>query len=264
MLKAEIITIGDELLIGQVVDTNSAFMAKRLNEWGIAVYQITSVHDNREHILEALQAAEKRVDLVLLTGGLGPTKDDITKKVLADYFDTRLVYRQDIHEHLLRWYAERPQVLNRLTETQCEFPEAADLISNPVGSAQVMAFRKILSTSETEGRDVIFISMPGVPREMEHVMQNGVREYLYANYPSLGRDGIITHRNVEVAGIPESSLAIELEDFESSLPDSIHLAYLPHPDRRSITLRLSGYECPVSLVEEKEFQLRTLCKPYLA
>ena len=124
MKQVEIITIGDELLIGQVVDTNSAWMATQLNAWGYAVAQITSVHDDKEQIMEALAAAEAQADVVLLTGGLGPTKDDITKHTLCTYFGTQLVYRNDIRTHLKQLYAERPDVLNRLTDTQCQIGRA--------------------------------------------------------------------------------------------------------------------------------------------
>ena len=139
-MKAEIITIGDELLIGQVVDTNSAWMAERLNEVGIELYQITSVHDNREHILKALDDAFSRADIVLTTGGLGPTKDDITKHVMCEYFDTTLVEDPHVRAHIHELYKERPEVLNRLTATQWLVPESATILPNRVGSAPIMVF----------------------------------------------------------------------------------------------------------------------------
>ena len=139
-MKAEIITIGDELLIGQVVDTNSAWMAERLNEVGISLYQITSVHDDREHILKALDEALSRVDIVFTTGGLGPTKDDITKNVLCEYFDTQLVENEQVRTHIYDLYKERPEALNRLTATQWLVPEKATILPNRVGSAPIMVF----------------------------------------------------------------------------------------------------------------------------
>ena len=139
-MKAEIITIGDELLIGQVVDTNSAWMAERLNEAGIELYQITSVHDNREHILKALDEAFSRADIVLTTGGLGPTKDDITKHVMCEYFGTQLVEDPSVRAHIHELYKERPEVLNRLTATQWLVPESATILPNRVGSAPIMVF----------------------------------------------------------------------------------------------------------------------------
>lgn len=249
MIQAEIITIGDELLIGQVVDTNSAYMAERLNEWGIAVYQITSVHDDRRHILQALSEAENHADIILMTGGLGPTKDDITKNVLCEYFGTELEYRQDIRKHLEHLYAQRPEVLNRLTDGQCLFPKDAEMVVNPVGSAQVMVFRK---------GQKIFISMPGVPREMKAVMGEGVKELL----SSLTEEHI-THRTIVVQGIPESNLAIEIEDWENQLPEGIKLAYLPHPEDRTIRLRLSGYGVAEEDIEKKAEELRKRVAQYI-
>lgn len=249
MTSIEIITIGDELLIGHVVDTNSAYMAQTLNSWGCVVRRITSVGDDRDSIMQALRESEGHsVSIVLMTGGLGPTKDDITKQVLCDYFGTELVYRKDIREHLERHYAHRPDVLNRLTDGQCMFPQSATKLANEVGSAQVMAFEK---------GGIHYLSLPGVPREMEHVMQHSVKDYLL---PLVTDQSRVIHRSVEVHGIAESSLAIELEEWESALPESIRLAYLPQPDRRTITLRLSGYDVEEEQVEEKYKELQILTK----
>lgn len=248
MKKVEIITIGDELLIGQVVDTNSAWMATRLNEWGFEVVQITSVHDDASQIRTALSEGERRADVVLLTGGLGPTKDDITKHTLCEYFGTTLTYRQDIREHLERLYATRPDVLNRLTDTQCLFPANARLILNGVGSAQVMAW----------SRSSTVISMPGVPYEMMWCMEHGVGELLR----SLSEDGgRIVHRTIQVYGIPESSLALKIEQWEEGLPASMHLAYLPKDG--VIRLRLSGYGVESGEVEKEIEQLLPLVQDYV-
>ena len=141
-MKAEIITIGDELLFGQVVDTNSAWMAQRLNEVGIELYQITSVHDDRQHILTAIEEAFSRADIVLTTGGLGPTKDDITKHVMCEYYHTTLVEDPRVREHIHILYQERPDVLNRLTATQWMVPASATILPNRVGSAPIMVFEK--------------------------------------------------------------------------------------------------------------------------
>ena len=127
-MRAEVITIGDELLIGQVVDTNSAWIAERLNEIGIELYQITSVHDDAAHIKDALDEAFSRVNIVLTTGGLGPTKDDITKHVLCEYFGTHLIEDARVRAHVERLYADRPDVLNRLTATQWMVPERAEIL----------------------------------------------------------------------------------------------------------------------------------------
>ncbi len=229
MLKCEIITIGDELLIGQVVDTNSAWMAQRLNEHGIELYQITSVHDDREHIIKALDEAFGRVDIVLTTGGLGPTKDDITKHVLCDYFGTHLIEDQRVRAHIYDLYKARPDVLNRLTATQWLVPESAEILPNRVGSAPLMIFHK---------GDRILASMPGVPYEMEIAMEEQILPYIASKVESQKSKAII-HKTLQVTGIPESSLAILLEDFENTMPEGLHLAYLPKDG--VIRLRLSSY-----------------------
>ena len=230
-MRAEIITIGDELLIGQVVDTNSAWMAERLNEEEIQLHQITSVHDNREHILTALREAFSRADIVLTTGGLGPTKDDITKHVLCEYFATHLVEDTRTREHIYSLYKERPEVLNRLTATQWLVPAVATILPNRVGSAPIMVFEK---------GNKCLITMPGVPHEMKIAMTEQVFPYIRLKFKgkSLER-GKIVHRTILLSGIPESKLAILIEDWENALPSSIHLAYLPKDG--IIRLRLSSY-----------------------
>ena len=253
MMKAEIITIGDELLIGQVVDTNSAWMAEKLNEVGIELYQITSVHDDRAHIVAALDEAFNRVDIVLTTGGLGPTKDDITKHVLCDYFGTHLIEDTRVRAHIEQLYANRPDVLNRLTATQWEVPACAEILENRVGSAPLMIFHK---------GNKILASMPGVPYEMKIAMEEKILPYIET---SRSRDHKITkiiHKTLQVTGIAESSLAILLEDYENSMPAALHLAYLPKDG--VIRLRLSSY----GGLSENEMQvwferLKTLVKDYL-
>ena len=230
-MKAEIITIGDELLIGQVVDTNSAWMAQRLNEVGIELYQITSVHDDREHILKALDEAFSRADIVLTTGGLGPTKDDITKHVMCEYFGTQLVEDLNVCAHIHELYKERPDVLNRLTATQWLVPQSATILPNRVGSAPILVFKK---------KGKWLLAMPGVPHEMKIAMTEQVLPYL--RLKAIGerqKAGDIVHRTIIVSGIPESKLAILIDDWESALPSSIHLAYLPKDG--IIRLRLSTY-----------------------
>ena len=227
-MRAEIITIGDELLIGQVVDTNSAWMAERLNEYGIELYQITSVHDERTAIIKALDEAFGRVDIVLTTGGLGPTKDDITKQVLCDYFGTHLIESASVRAHIYDLYKDRPDVLNRLTATQWLVPETATILENRVGSAPLMVFNK---------ESQLLASMPGVPYEMKIAMDEQILPYI-SRQLSATRNQII-HRTLQVTGIPESSLAILLEDYENSMPQGLHLAYLPKDG--IIRLRLSSY-----------------------
>ena len=230
MMKAEIITIGDELLIGQVVDTNSAWSAERLNEQGIELYQITSVHDDRTHIVNALNEAFSRADLVLTTGGLGPTKDDITKHVLCDYFGSHLIKDARVRAHIKELYRDRPDVLNRLTETQWLVPECAQILENRVGSAPIMVFHQ---------GDKLLVSMPGVPYEMKIAMTEQVLPYIENRVKSQESGVKICHRTLQVSGIAESSLAIRLEDFEESMPEGLHLAYLPKDG--VIRLRLSSY-----------------------
>ena len=251
-MKAEIITIGDELLIGQVVDTNSAWMAERLNEVGISLYQITSVHDDREHILKALDEALARVDIVFTTGGLGPTKDDITKNVLCEYFDTQLVENEQVRTHIYDLYKERPEALNRLTATQWLVPEKATILPNRVGSAPIMVFENEVKGERLkvkgEGQNSKFlIALPGVPHEMKIAMAEQVLPYIRLEVRGERLEvkgerleaGDIVHRTILLSGIPESKLAILIEDWENALPSSIRLAYLPKDGM--IRLRLSSY-----------------------
>ena len=251
-MRAEIITIGDELLIGQVVDTNSAWMAQRLNEHGIELYQITSVHDDREHIIAALDEAFGRADIVLTTGGLGPTKDDITKHVLCEYFHSRLVEDDVVRAHIYELYKERPDVLNRLTATQWMVPECAKILENRVGSAPLMVFHK---------GNKILASMPGVPYEMEIAMKEQILPYIGELKTQNSKIKII-HRTLQVTGIPESSLAILLEEYENTMPETLHLAYLPKDG--IIRLRLSSYgQMDESEVDCYFEELKRLTKDYL-
>ena len=246
-MRAEVITIGDELLIGQVVDTNSAWIAEQLNAYGIELYQITSVHDSREHIIAALDEAFGRADIVLTTGGLGPTKDDITKHVLCEYFGTHLIEDARVRAHIERLYKDRPDVLNRLTATQWLVPENAEILENRVGSAPLMIFH--------HGKQLL-ASMPGVPYEMKIAMEEQILPYIGRTTAS------ILHKTLQVTGIPESALAILLEDYEAKMPASLHLAYLPKDG--IIRLRLSSY----GEVTEKEMngwfeELKRLTAAYL-
>ena len=253
-MRAEIITIGDELLIGQVVDTNSAWMAERLNEVGISLHQITSVHDNREHILKALDEAFSRADLVLTTGGLGPTKDDITKHVMCEYFGTSLVEDSHVRAHVHELYKDRPEALNRLTATQWLVPESATILPNRVGSAPIMVFENEVKGERLkvkgEGQNSKFlIALPGVPHEMKIAMTEQVLPFIRLKVKGERREAMdIVHRTIIVSGIPESKLAILIEDWENALPSSLHLAYLPKDG--IIRLRLSTY----GEATEDEFQ----------
>ena len=246
-MRAEIITIGDELLIGQVVDTNSAWMAERLNEIGVELYQITSVHDTREHIIAALDEAFSRADIVLTTGGLGPTNDDITKHVLCEYFCTHLIENEAVRSHIQQLYSHRPDVLNKLTATQWLVPETAEILPNRVGSAPLMVFH--------HGQQIL-ASMPGVPYEMKIAMEEQILPYIGRQTAS------IIHKTLQVNGIPESALAILLEDFEREMPKAVHLAYLPKDG--IIRLRLSSYgESTTEEMNALFERLKNLVKDYL-
>ena len=273
-MKAEIITIGDELLIGQVVDTNSAWMAERLNEVGIALHQITSVHDDRQHILTAIEEAFSRADIVLTTGGLGPTKDDITKHVMCEYFHTTLVEDPRVREHIHILYQERPDVLNRLTATQWMVPACATILPNRVGSAPIMVFEKRGKRLEVKGDEAkgegkkLLIAMPGVPHEMQIAMTEQVIPYI--RLKAKGDEargekleaGEIIHKTMLLSGIPESTLAIRIEEWENALPSYMHLAYLPKDGM--IRLRLSSYgEATAEEMNQQIELLRPLISDYL-
>ena len=221
----EIITIGDEILIGQIVDTNSAWMAVELNKAGFQLAQITSVHDEADHIKKALDEALLRADVVLMTGGLGPTKDDITKQTLCEYFGTKLVLNPDVLENIQQIYHTRQSVMNELTKSQAMVPENCTVIQNRAGSAPITWFEK-------EGK--VIVSMPGVPLEMKKVMSEEIipRLQKYFKTPA------IIHKTVQVYGIPESQLALRLTEWENALPEYLHLAYLPNFG--IVKLRISG------------------------
>ena len=243
---AEIITIGDELLIGQVVDTNSAWMGRELNKIGIEVLRIVSVRDREEEILEAIDNAMKRVNIVLVTGGLGPTKDDITKQTLCKYFHTQLVFNEEVFENVKRVLAGKIP-MNALNRSQAMVPESCTVINNPVGSASVSWFEK-------DGK--VLVSMPGVPQEMTTVMSESVLPMLHKRFQT----DVIIHRNFLVQHYPESVLAEKLEPWESTLPECIKLAYLPKLG--IIRLRLTGRgqkeEEVKKLLEREKVKLESL------
>jgi nicotinamide-nucleotide amidase len=245
-MKAEIITIGDEILIGQVVDTNSAWMSEQLNLCGVEVFQITSVHDNHDHILTALKEASQRAQLVLITGGLGPTKDDITKKVLCEYFNTELVFHPEILEHVKTLLTQRNVAINQLNRDQALLPASCTILHNPVGTAPGMWFEK-------DG--VIYVSMPGVPFEMEAIMSGEVLPRL----KKMNLAESIVHKTILTQGIPESMLAETIAKWEENLPEYIKLAYLPSPT--GVRLRLSAYGTDeAALRAETEKQVTELQK----
>lgn len=230
-MKVEIITIGDEILIGQVVDTNSAWMGAELNKIGAETLRITSIGDERGEIVDALDKSLQRVDVVLLTGGLGPTRDDITKQVLCDFFGTRLVFSQEVYNDVEAFLRGRVSVINSLNRSQAMVPEDCTIIRNPVGTAPVMWF-------ERNGK--VVVSMPGVPSEMKHAMSNHVLPMLQQKFPM----GHILHKTVHVFQIPEAVLAEMLSDWEDAIPPFVKVAYLPQPGRVRLRLTARGTELP--------------------
>ena len=226
-VKVEIITIGDEILIGQIVDTNSAWMATELNTAGFELAQITSVHDDANHIIEALEMALKRADVVLFTGGIGPTNDDITKQTLCSYFDTKLVFNDSVYQNIERLFANRPNYkMNELTKAQAMVPENCTVIQNEVGTAPITWFDTVAK---------VVVSMPGVPYEMKRAMSVEIIPRLQKQFDT----PVIIHKTVQVYGYTESALALKIAEWESNLPEYIHLAYLPNSG--VVKLRLSGF-----------------------
>src|SRR5665647_109500 len=224
-MKAAIITIGDELLIGQTIDTNSAWIGAELSKSGFDVYRITSVHDRRDDIIYALNEASGKTDVVLITGGLGPTSDDITKQTLCEFFNTHLIINDEVLMMIQKMMRLRNFPMNERNRRQAEVPESCRVLKNAAGTAPGMWFEK-------EG--TIYISMPGVPYEMKYLMTELVLPELNKRFTSQ----VIIHRNIMTYGTFESKLADILTDFESGLPDNIKLAYLPASG--IIKLRLTG------------------------
>lgn len=231
----EIITIGDEILIGQIVDTNSAWMAVELNKAGFQLSQVTSVHDDAAQIKTALDSALAKNDIVLITGGLGPTKDDITKLTLCEYFGTRLIFDDSVLENIENVFRGRNLVINELTHDQAYVPESCTVIQNLVGTAPIMWF-------EQAGK--VVVSMPGVPFEMKKVMNDEIIPRLQKKYNT----GSVINQTVQVYGFGESALALKIADWEEALPGFLKLAYLPNFG--IVKLRLSG-----SLNDAGELQL---------
>ena len=242
-MTAEIITIGDEILIGQIVDSNSAFMAKELNEIGISVYQITSIQDEKEHILAALKEASQRVDIVLLTGGLGPTKDDVTKYTLGDYFEDELVRDDKVLkqvEKILAKYEDSP--LSDLNKEQAMVPSKAKVLYNEFGTAPGLWM-------EQQGK--VFVAMPGVPHEMKALMEKQIIPRLQEKFDR----PFIYHKTILTKGMGESAIADKLSDWEENLPSFLKFAYLP--DLGTVRLRLSAKgkdEEKIKTSVEKEFE----------
>ncbi|MFD0933397.1 competence/damage-inducible protein A [Psychroflexus salinarum] len=225
-MQAEIITIGDEILIGQIIDTNSAYIAKQLNKIGVDVYQITSIEDEKSHILKAFEEASKRSNIIIITGGLGPTKDDITKHTFCEYFNDELVLDKKVLAHvedIFKKYVNTP--ILEANRSQAWLPSQAITLHNEYGTAPGMWFEK---------DEVVYISMPGVPYEMKSILTEQALPRLQDRFQT----PYIIHKTVLTYGLGESAIAERIEDWENHLPSFIKLAYLPSLGR--VRLRLSA------------------------
>lgn len=250
-MKTEIITIGDEILIGQIVDTNSAWIAKLFAENGISVTRILSVSDRGAEIREAFNSALSRADVVIVTGGLGPTKDDITKHTIANYFEMNLVRDQATYEHVRQMMQSRGIEFNESNQSQALVPQGAEVLTNMNGSAPGMLLRR-------EGK--LLFALPGVPFEMKALIEQQVLPVIKREFNLRA----VVHRTVMTFGMAESVLSETMSEWESALPDYLHLAYLPNA--RGIRLRLSAYDVEQAMAEaEIDVQfgaLRAIIEPY--
>lgn len=248
-MKAAIVTIGDEILIGQIVDTNSGFIAKALDKIGIRVHEMLSISDDKQHILETLSQLQNTVEVVLITGGLGPTKDDITKKTLCEYMGDTLVSDEKVLEHvtqLIEQYFKRP--ITQVNKDQALVPSQSEVLFNQVGTAPGMWMEK---------ENTVFISLPGVPFEMKYLVENEVIPRLVKKY----KRPYIVHKTLLTYGLGESLLAERIESWEDNLPEFIKLAYLPSPGR--VRLRLTARGSDENVLLEAVHQQIELLKPQI-
>lgn len=233
-MQAEIITIGDEILIGQIVDTNSAFLGKELNKIGLSIYQITSVQDDREHILKALKEAEENADIIIITGGLGPTKDDITKHTICEYFNDTLVENKDVLANVEHIFSKYNKPLLSVNKQQALVPSKAEVLMNYYGTAPGMWLEK-------NGK--VFISLPGVPYEMKAL----ILEQVFPKLRQKFKFPFIMHKTLLTYGMGESSVAERIDSWANALPSFVKLAYLPSLGR--VRLRLSAKATDRGIVE---------------
>jgi nicotinamide-nucleotide amidase len=225
-VKATIVTIGDEILIGQITDTNSGFIAKSLDKIGIEIHEMISISDNKNHILETFSKLQNTVDFVFITGGLGPTKDDITKKTFCDYFEDTLILDPKVLAHvthLIEGFFKRP--ITQINKDQALVPSKSIVLYNEVGTAPGMWQKK---------ENTVFISLPGVPYETKHILENEIIPKIVKEYER----PYIIHKTILTYGQGESLIAERIENWENNLPEFIKLAYLPSPGR--VRLRLSA------------------------
>jgi nicotinamide-nucleotide amidase len=244
-MKAQIITIGDELLIGQTIDTNSAWMGAEMSSIGFDISRKVSIHDLRDDILRALADAVGKADVVLVTGGLGPTSDDITKQTICEFFGTKLIMNNEVLEMVTAMMKKRNFMMNEKNRRQAEVPESCRVLTNAAGTAPGMWF---------EHYNSIFIFMPGVPYEMKYIMKEHVIPDLKKRFTSQ----VIIHKNIMTYGAGEAILADRLEGFEASLPASVKLAYLPAAGIVKLRLTATGKVRKEleNLIEECENRLK--------
>jgi nicotinamide-nucleotide amidase len=230
-MKAEIITIGDEILIGQILDSNSKFIAEELTKIGISVVEIISIEDNKKAIINTLIHAKQKADVIIITGGLGPTNDDVTKKVLSEYFNDKLVVNNEIENHIVSLFKRIGYNYTDADLKQAHLPERAKYFKNNLGTASGMWFEK---------DNKVIISLPGVPSEMKGLLKNNVLTELQKKF----KLPYILHRTIITHGEGESNVAKRLEQFEKELPKKVNLAYLPSYDktRLRLTVRVNDYE----------------------
>ena len=235
-MKAAVVTIGDEILIGQIVDTNSGFIAKSLDKIGIETREMLSISDDKQHILDTFASLQNKVELVLITGGLGPTKDDITKHTLCEYFGDTLVRNAEVELHVIA-LIERAlgKSASQINKDQALVPSKCTVLHNQVGTAPGMWIKK---------ENTVFISLPGVPYEMKYLIENQVIPKLVHEY----QRPYIVHKTILTYGQGESHVAERIEDWENQLPECIKLAYLPSPGR--VRLRLTARGKDKQLLEE--------------
>jgi len=257
-MQTEIINIGDELLIGQVVNTNASWIAEQMSLAGFPVHQISVVSDDSIHIREALNLAWQRAEIILITGGLGPTKDDLTKEALCSFFNTKLVFDPETYRFIEQFFKTRGLKVTEINRKQAEIPENCIILQNPNGTAPGMWFEKTLPGREGK---CIFISMPGVPFEMKPLVTNEVIPRLKAYFQPL----TVLHYTILTQGIGESFLSDLLDEWETRLPGNLHLAYLPQPG--IVRLRLTGQGEDESLLkkqmDEELAKLRSLIPGYI-
>jgi nicotinamide-nucleotide amidase len=246
---AEIISIGDELLYGQTLDTNAHWISHKLDEYNIKVFQRTTIGDDADQILNAFAIAAERVDIVLITGGLGPTKDDLTKPLLAKYFGVGMVHHEEVLRDITLLFAKASREVTALNAQQAELPANCEKITNPVGTAPGMWFYE---------NNTVFVAMPGVPYEMKSIMTQGILPKLHEMFSK----GVLHHHIIKTIGITESSLSDLIEDWEVNLPKHIKLAYLP--TKGQVKLRLTGSGNDLNTLKQEIDALQMAIMPKIA